>query len=246
MADCEILYIVERHKDRYYITGFTERETAEQFGVRHLTVIVVPFLINGPDQGKWIVHDRSAKQWAKGKPDCKSPSYNLFGGHCTADLARPELIGAEIPMEICLDAARRELDEELLFEGKGKPLEVWEKGAKTEQVLDSAPYQADDLIPLGFASYEDKDNVEFSYFFALPVSGTDVGGLIAADDYLKDGVKHNVFLPIKIVSESDLQVMLQTEPRVEICDAITRLWLEENKAVRSKLHETIAACISEE
>ena len=244
MADCEILYIVERHKDRYYITGFTERETAEQFGVRHLTVIVVPFLINGPDQESGLF--MTAAPVGEGETGLKSPSYNLFGGHCTADLARPELIGAEIPMEICLDAARRELDEELLFEGKGKPLEVWEKGAKTEQVLDSAPYQADDLIPLGFASYEDKDNVEFSYFFALPVSGTDVGGLIAADDYLKDGVKHNVFLPIKIVSESDLQVMLQTEPRVEICDAITRLWLEENKAVRSKLHETIAACISEE
>ena len=231
MANYEALYTVAQYGDRYYITGFTERKAAEKLGVRHLTVIIVPFVEDGKDKGKWIVHDRSAKQWAKGNPDCKSPSYNLFGGHCTADTLQLELVGSEIPMEICRSAAKRELDEELLRQGKEKDekkkkLEVWEKRIKTDKHKDAIAYQSKELIPVGLTSYEAHDNVELSYVFALPVPSSDVDKLIAADDYKKD---HHVLLPTEIMAESDLQTLFQTNPNIEICDAITRLWNEETR-----------------
>ena len=43
----EPLYIVEKRGQEVVITGFTERNAAEKLGVRHLTVIIVPFVADG-------------------------------------------------------------------------------------------------------------------------------------------------------------------------------------------------------
>ena len=238
-ANSEPLYIVEQSVDDYFITGFTERKVAEKFGVRHLTVIIVPFVADGENAGKWIVHDRTAKQWAKGKLDCKTPSYNLFGGHCTADVTQIGLIGSKIPQEICDSAAKRELEEELLCFDGSICLEIWENKRKTDCFVNACPYEANDLIPIGFSSYADKDNIEFSYIYALPVPEKDLSTLVAADNYVINEMEHNVSLPIVVLSEIDLLVLSQTDYSIEVCDAITRLWNAENKVVIDKLRTVI-------
>lgn len=237
--ELEPLYIVETKEEEIIITGFTERSTAEKYGIRHLTVIIVPFVIDGDNAGKWIVHDRTAKQWGNGKINCKSPSWNFFGGHATADSTNIDLIGKVVPQSICLDAAKRELEEELLCPGGEKILEVWKNKKKTNKIVHGIPYQAQELIPIGFSSYTDKDNVELSYFYALPIPQEDVKNLFGADNYTRDRVIHEVYLPICLFLEKDLLVASQMKPDIEVCDAITRLWLPENKTVIEKLRTVI-------
>ncbi|MGI6546434.1 MAG: hypothetical protein ACOX2M_08485 [Fastidiosipilaceae bacterium] len=241
----EPLYIVEKRGQEVVITGFTERNAAEKLGVRHLTVIIVPFVADGKKAGRWIVHDRTAKQWAKGKIDCKTPSFNFFGGHATADPTELDLIGQAVPLDICLAAARRELEEEFLRNGEEMELEVWLNQKKTDAPIYAAPYQARELIPIGFASYADRDNVELSYFYALPVPGSDLDNLVAADNYIDESAKdtedpeRDVFLRVDDFFEAELLVMAHMQPDIEICDAVTRLWCPENKAVIEKLRTVI-------
>lgn len=237
-SDTEMLYAVCREDDEYIITGFTERTAAERRGICHLTVIIVPFIQDGINRGKWLVHDRTAKLWAKGRQNGKTPSYNLFGGHCTADVSRIERVGKPVPLEICGLAANRELQEELLCRGNELALEVWTNKQRTDSIC-AASYEYKPLLPIGYASYTGDDNVEISYVYALPVPAEDVDALIAADDYIKDGSKRNVALPVAVKSEAELMDLHLGRPEVEICDAITRLWDKENRDLRRKLKETI-------
>lgn len=274
IAEVEWIYTVERQEDRYCMTGITERKVAEKFGLRHLTVIIVPFVVKVKDEknyGKWIVHDRTAKQWAKGELNSPSPSYNLFGGHCTADISNANFlaksIGQEISVDFCLEEAKRELEEELLCRGGQKQLEIWKNKVKTNEIQNASPYNAGELIKIGFSTYPgkhnaSKQNIELSYVFALPVPEADTPKLIAADNYrlvCEESEKkeagspqskenetggnivkeHDIALPIKLIKEEDLLLAWQMNPDVEVCDAITRLWLDENTKLISKLRNEI-------
>ena len=242
----EPLYEAYERGGKYYLSAFADRKTAEDpvNPVRHLTVIIVPFAADGKDKGKWIVHDRTEKQWAKGKVSCKSPSYNFFGGHVKADITKEELLGCEIPQYIFDNAARDELSEELLVgsDNNEKLLEIWEDKTPTGKSVGAKPYPANKLIPVGMTEFDGGGNQEFSYFYALPISGGDIHKLIAADDY---GMNKNVRLTIAVKSEMELlKAPYRTDtPYVrqngEICDAITRLWENENDNTYNKLIEII-------
>ena len=235
----EKLYVVEKRRREYIIQGFKERSVAEKLGLRHLTVIIVPFVIDGVAKGQWIVHDRTAKQWAKGKKSCLSPSLNLFGGHCAADADQMKRIGESITMEIFEKAAERELEEELLSRGSGRFLEIWDSKDGPSGGISAARYQHHALIPIGLVTYSGQDNHEVSYLYALPIPAEDTDKLLAADNYVKDGMEHDISLPIMEVNEAELRSMFRKKPSVEICDAITRLWLWENRAAYRKLRRTI-------
>lgn len=239
----EPLFLVEQRGDKYFITGFTEWDIAEQNNLRHLTVIIVSFVADGKEKGKWVVHDRTQRQWARGLPDCKNLSYNFFGGHCTADLSRVDLIGAEVPQEICDFTARRELEEELLCHGNEIELEKWEGRQKRVENVTAGFYHAKEPIPIGFSSFSGIGNLEISYIYALPIPEADLPKLVASDSYMLDGKEHSVCLPIVTVSESELKEMhaRSEETNVEICDAVTRLWLPENAGVYKKLKRVIEA-----
>ncbi|MDR0287641.1 MAG: hypothetical protein LBI03_08080 [Clostridiales bacterium] len=226
----EPLYEVREEGGKYYLSSFVDRKIAENSNtpILHLTVIIVPFVADGVQKGQWIVQDRAAKQWAKGKLFCNSPSYNFFGGHVKADISKTELLGSEIPQYILDEAAKRELSEELLVLSDNNEivLEQWQYGDKTDKVTGAKPYVYKELIPVGMSKYYSADNSEISYFYALPVPSEDVPKLIAADDY--DG--KNVELPVYVKTEMQLLKtpyrtnLSYTTEQGEICDAITRLW----------------------
>lgn len=235
----EKLYIVEKNRKGYIISGFEERSVAEKRGLRHLTVIIVPFICDGAAKGRWIAHDRTAKQWAKGRRSCLSPSLNLFGGHCAADADQVKRIGAYVTLNIFEETAERELEEELLCCGNGNILEIWNGNDGPSGSIIAARYQHQKLIPIGYVTYSGQGNHELSYLYALPVPAEDVDKLLAADNYEKDGLEHDISLPIIKVNETELRSMYRKKPGVEICDAITRLWLWENRAAYRKLRQTI-------
>ena len=235
----EKLFIIEKDRKGYLIRGFEERSVAEKLGLRHLTVIIVPFIIDGAAKGRWIVHDRTAKQWAKRKNSCLSSSLNLFGGHCAADADQMKRIGEYITEDIFVEAAERELEEELLRCGSEHLLEIWDNKDGPSGSISAARYQHQKLIPIGYVTYSGQDNNELSYLYALPVPAEDVDKLLAADNYEKDGMEHDILLPIMEVNEAELRSMHRKETSVEICDAITRLWLWENRVVYRKLRQAI-------
>ena len=237
----EKLYIVNKTKRGYQIIGFEERSIAEKKGLRHLTVIIVPFVVGGPEQGRWIVHDRTAKLWAKGKAVRAAASLNLFGGHCSADEAAQQRVGELVTMDIFNVAAERELEEELLRRGKGHTLEVWESKAGATGSREAAQYAHLPLIPIDVVTYDGKDNKEASFLYALPVPAADVDALIAADNYLRDGKERDIALPILRMRANELKHLHKRNPTVEICDAISRLWLCENRAAHRKLRRVIQA-----
>ncbi|MFA0814528.1 MAG: hypothetical protein ACC608_01935 [Anaerofustis sp.] len=245
----ELLYMIKKSDDRYIITGITERSVAEKLGLRHLTVIIVPFVTDGADKGCWIIHNRHDKQIAKGKTSAPL-SLNLFGGHCGPpedDIAR--LIGKTVGPELLRENALRELSEELLCKnGMKKRLELWRDGVFAGEFLYASPYEVcpESLIPIGFTEYAAKDNVEYSYIFALPVPGSQVEQIIAADNYDKhsqaDGITYetDIALPVVFMTESELKRLWESrDPQVEVCDAITRLWEEQNRAVYQRLLDCI-------
>jgi hypothetical protein len=102
------------------------------------------------------------------------------------------------------------------------------------------------LIPVGFTSFADGSNVEYSYLYLLPIPEKDIPHLIAADnfisgDYLSGYKEINLELPIELHTEGELKHMHQSnEPNIEICDAITRLWSDENKAVAAAVHDAMS------
>lgn len=245
----EMLFILKKLDDEYIITGITKRSVAEKMGLRHLTVIVVPFVTDGPDKGCWIIHNRHDKQIAKGKTSAPL-SLNLFGGHCGP--SNDDTIGAiglKVGLDMLREHALRELSEELLYKnGLEKRLEVWRDGVFTGEYISASQYRVHpELFPIGFTEYTAKDNVEYSYIFALPVPGVHAEQIIAADNYEKStstGTKTyeaDIALPILFMQESELKRLWRSRiPQVEVCDAITRLWEEQNEAVYQKLIEYIS------
>ena len=237
----EKLYIVQKTKHGYEIVGFEARSVAEKQGLRHLTVIIVPFVAGGPEQGRWIVHDRTAKLWAKGKAAAASASLNLFGGHCSADEEAQKRIGELVTMDIFDVAAERELEEELLRRGKGHTLEVWQSKAGPSESREAAGYAHLPLIPIDVVTYDGEDNKEASFLYALPVPAADVDALIAADNYERDHKERDIALPILRMNGKELKRLHKQDPDVEICDAISRLWLWKNRAANRKLKRVIRA-----
>lgn len=227
----EPLYTVKAQNGEVFITGFTERSVAERFGVRHLTVCALLFVADGPDRGKLILHNREAKLRAKGKKHIKAPSYNLFGGHVTADIQNWDCLGQPVPMAICAEAIHRELEEELLQPGSIIPLVKWEREGEMISGFSGESYPVSELIPLGFATFESGDNVEISYFYALPIPGRDVDRLMAADNAVVDGSEINIMLPIEVMSEAAVKDIYDNDPSAEVADGISRLWLPENRGV---------------
>jgi hypothetical protein len=246
----EKVYIIKKIGERFKITDTVDRVYAEEKNLRHLTTICVPFLIDGGKnkKGKWVVHDRYHKLVAKGKasPNIIIKSFNLFGGHNNPPENSAHLIGSYIDEAILFDGLRKELNEEILQKTDKKTnvkkLEVWDKGKNTGEKESAVPYPVPLFapIPIGFAEYKDKSNTEYSYVFALPLKYNEYKQLIAADDYEIKGKKHDISLPLKYFSENELAAMMnKNAPKVEICDAITRLFLPVNKTTLEKLRKVI-------
>ncbi len=232
----EMLYAVEMVGGRYIITGYVDRDTAHKTGAQHLSVIIVPFVVGS---GKWLVHDRTAKLWAKGNPNPKTPSYNFWGGHCTAD-EKMQPMKTEITEELLNASAKLELSQEMLWNVDGiKWLEVWESGIKTDKSVSASQYPIGELIKIGYTTYKSNNNVEASFIYALPIPEEDVENLVAADNYMRDGEERDVWLPISVMDEVELKILVNNL-EVEVCDAITRLWLPENESVYKKLRTVIA------
>jgi|GEM_PF-3948866 len=251
----ELIYIIkqdEKYKN-FIITGVTTRDVAHEFGLCHLTVIVVPFIADGLHRGKIVLHDRTAKLEAKKSGNRKSPSYNLFGGHCVADITK---IGHIVTESDYISNARRELSEELLKKGNSsskKQLETWKNGEKQDDTVGAEPFSHKELISLGITANLEGNNKEYSYYFALPISESELFEgtadisktspenlkLVAADSYHRGGEEHDVYLPICIMSEIDLLKTPYVTPNAEICDAFTRLWKPENAGVYAKLKKYI-------
>lgn len=240
-ASGEKLYIVKETGHDYEIVGFEARCVAEQQGLRHLTVIIVPFVADGPEKERWIVHDRTAKLWAKGKAVNTCASLNLFGGHCSADEEAQKRLGQLVTMDIFDAAAKRELEEELLCQGKGQFLEGWKSKAGPSGSREATQYEHFPLISIDEVTYNGEDNKEVSFLYALPVPAADVDALLAADNYERDGKEHDIVLPILRMREDELKRLHKHNPDVEICDAISRLWLRENRAANRKLNLVIQA-----
>ena len=233
----ERIITVEKQYGKIICSGSIERETAHQSGIRHLTVIVVPFVPDGKDQGKWLVHNRRDKQLAKG---LSSPefSYNLFGGHCNPPEEEDMIIGKEIGKDLLLDSAVREMSEELFIrDDRGRNLEVF----GSDGFIRAIPYpvREDQLIPLGYADFDDSKDAEYSFYFALPVSAENIESYVAADDYIReDSCKGNVALPISLKSERELYALYQqNNSDIEICNAISRLWEPQNSTLLSKIRQ---------
>jgi len=232
----ELVYMIDKAGERIVITGITERKYAEKNNLRHLTTICAPFLVGGESAGNLIVHDRYGKQKAKGalKYSGVYKSLNLFGGHTTPTKDGLNLIGTFVTEAILFDGLCKEMGEELLRKS----------GNDSEPIPYDIPlFKA---IPVGFTEYtdENKKNNEYSYVFALPVNFSDYESLIAADDYEEKDIQ----LPVENHSLEALKAMWLAEKlavvksgtsEVEVCDAIFRLFLPENKPVHDKLEKII-------
>jgi hypothetical protein len=244
----EKVYIIEKVGENYKITDIVSRTHAEANNLCHLTTICLPFIIDGGEdvKGRWVAHDRYHKLVAKGKacPEKIFQSFNLFGGHTTPPDNTENLIGTFIDEAILYDGLRKELMEEILqrTDEGSMELEVWEKGIKTGNLINAMPYPVSLFtpIPIGFAEYADKNNTEYSFVFALPIKHSDYKKLIAADDYEQIDEKHNISLPLELFSEDELVAMMnENNPNIEICDAITRLFLLQNSDTLEKLREVV-------
>ena len=244
----EPIYAVLKSSDgKYFLNGLIDRKTAETCENRifHCTVIIVPFIADGKDKGKFIVHDRMPKLWAKGctyNRSCPSErSLNFLGGHVAADINNLELLFKEIPQELFDDSDELSQELKIRSDNSEETLEVWETGAKTQKNIGVKPYDAPPLIPIGMTvlNWEYNRNREYSYLYALPVPSEDVPKLVMADDYISDEETHNVYLPMAVMDEKELLMLRYREPYSEVCDAIKRLWEPKNAEVYNKLIATI-------
>lgn len=247
----EMVCLVEERDGRVYINGMAERGTAELDGLRHLTVIVVPFIAAGPYAGCWVVHNRFEKQLAKGKP-CPPLSLNLFGGHYDGAGERmADLIGYPVPERLLRMYLLREMSEELYtteISADTAPIMLERRlngSSSPDGGIRAHPYASplSEPIPAGYTVYTSKSNLECSYIYALPIPGMDAEKLIAADDYRRaDGTKGDLLLPVILTTEAELRRQFQSgDPEIEVCDAITRLWEKQNAGTHEKLLRIIHA-----
>lgn len=221
-----------RMKDGKIIyTGSAERSIAERDGLRHLTVIAAPIITDGNNRGKLLVHNRRDKQLAKGKP-CPAYSYNLFGGHCNPPENDTRLIGTPVSEALLLENLLRELSEEMYFpcEGDEKATALENKTEGSVVYAKSFPVQIENLIPLGYTVYSSPHDNEYSFVYVLPITSETADNIIAADDYQKaDSTKGSLALPTALMTLDELHSLYETDSAdVEICNAITRLWDEQN------------------
>lgn len=244
-AGPEMVCLVEEQDGQVYINGMAERGTAERDGLRHLTVIVVPFIAAGPYAGCWVVHNRFEKQLAKGK-QCPPLSLNLFGGHCDgAGEHMADLVGHPVPERLLRKNLLRELSEELYATGSSDDAapSMLERRLNGSPTPDGAVKAYQYISPLsepiaaGYTVYTGKSNLECSYIYALPIPGMDAEKLIAADDYRRaDGTKGDLALPVILTTEAELRRQFQSgDSEREVCDAITRLWEKQNAGTYEKL-----------
>lgn len=89
--------------DDLRIAGAVERKFAHQFGIPHLTVLLI--VVRTVD-AKVAVYVRSAKQSFAG-------SIDIFGGHCAVDSATWPISGIPAPESLIRETAIREANEEL-------------------------------------------------------------------------------------------------------------------------------------
>ncbi|MCL2810495.1 MAG: hypothetical protein FWD25_01215 [Clostridia bacterium] len=244
----ELLLIVHKEtEEQYRIIGLLERKYAHAVGARHVSVVIVPYISNGiNNKGKWLVHNRYPKQCARGEISPQNPEWNLFGGHCNPSKPVSEYFDKLLDFDDVWATVFDELQDELLIKNPSegmaeKKLEIWEKGkiiGKTKAT--PYPFDKDRLTFVGVAAFADNSNVEYTYYFALAIDEDVVPLLTAADDYedKKSKEKNLVELPINYFAESELRAKYIKNDK-EVCDAITRLWLDENSAV---LHKLRAVC----
>ena len=215
----EMIYQASVIDGKYYAVDKVERNAAEKDGICHLTAIVVMFG-TGLYAGQWLVHDRTDKLIKKGRYNGRfRRSYNLIGGHASAGGA---FVSPEKPLPadgICGTAVCRELQEEV-------------KGVDTSRLIQC-------LIPIGYTSYKSRDNVEYSRVWALPLSDADADNLSCWDDFEENGIKTDIALPKHFLSETELRHLHDYHADIEVCDAITRLWEPQNRAVLRELRRII-------
>jgi len=219
----ENLFIVERSGDDVIIKDIAERKYAEDNGLRHLTVICVIFTI---EDGKWLLQNRYKRYVTKAKA-AKKPIpapydiFNTLGGHCTPGTNDQSLIGEKVTEALLYESLRKELSEELLTKADRTPFPI--------------PLFAP--IPIGLTEHNAPNNIELSYYFALPMTTAQSQQIYTADDVVIDGVKENIIMEHKCFSQSEL-VALKAENKLE--DAITRLYDNPaNHKTLQKLRETI-------
>ena len=236
----EPLYIAYKYNDKYFISGFIDRKKAENYmdPIFHFTVIVVAFISDGDEKGKFLVVDRTPRQWAKAVPTLYNFSINFFGGHVKADITNEEVIGQEAPQHIFDESAKREIAEELLIRSskKDRLIEIWEDKKPTGTYIGVEPYNTQPLVPIGMSEFNNKTNNEFSFVYCLPIPSTDVPKLLAAED---DGNGNDIYLQIHKMSEMDLLKVPYEQSNSELCDAIYRIWDKRNEKVYRKLMKTI-------
>jgi len=114
----ELVYIVEKtmSNNSCVIVDVEDKAQAERLNKKHLTTIIVPFLANGENKGKRIIHNRYHKTLAKlllskntndkvilSKLTSRRDKtiYNLFGGHVNPPIEDPKkLIDSTINEDI--------------------------------------------------------------------------------------------------------------------------------------------------
>ncbi|MDR1704505.1 MAG: hypothetical protein LBS19_07445 [Clostridiales bacterium] len=230
----ENLFIVEKaaSNEELIVKGFAERETAHNNGLRHVTTIIVPFICDGPekDKGKWVVIDRFPREIAKGKKvikkgvECKR-SLNLVGGHCSTEI-NGNLLEHPLPVGIIKDGAMRELREEVR--------------------LGDSDFSPEEVLEIGLAQFASVKNVEYSMIYATPIRHDKYEALRFFDDIIADGIHRDIALDKAIYSQNKLMDMHYNDPETEICDAITRLFDDENKQVKRTLDKKINEFIEED
>lgn len=244
----ERIITVESTDNKIIYTGSSERTTAEQNGIRHLTVIAVPVVTDGTHKGKLLVHNRRDKQLAKGKA-CPEYSYNFFGGHCNPPEYESPLIGKPISEELLSENLLRELSEEMFISSADKTdAAILENRAGNSAVFAKPyPLKKDDLIPLGYTKFSSTHDNEYSYMYAMLLTSDTANVIIAADDYQKpDGTKGNLALSTALMTLDELHSLYRSsKTEVEICNAITRLWDKQNEAVFQKLSNLINRIFSD-
>jgi hypothetical protein len=216
------------------IAGLTDRDVAHNEGDWHFTVLTIFYITDGKDKGKLLVHDRAARQKAKGKGD--KTEYNLSAsGHCEiSDKITKEKVEAlkghkyNHPMvkeQIFDPTFDKEFSEEVFLADTNGNVKL--------QGYDGNVKECDKLTPvfLGFVRFSGKGsdgiNNEISAVYGIPVDEDTANNLIFADD---DGKGNDIYLKKEFFSLDYLRELYDNQPEL-LCDAISRLFTDENRHI---------------
>jgi hypothetical protein len=233
----EMIYTVNKTSKGYLIGNVEARTRVEELNMLHITTICLPYIVDGKNKGKIVVHNRYQKNVVKllfsPKPESKilldcllnrkvKTIINATGGHLSAD-AKHGICGLSVydPLvkDLLLDGVLKESDEELLVdvEKSGNPnkklkirsLEIWDDD-KQVGTKSAVPYHVprEKLVEVGFVEYDGASNKEVSMLYTFPMTTQDYDTIVAADNY-KDiqGKEHDIYLPICLASRDQLQCM---------------------------------------